>query len=106
MLFETCRVPTWNCPAREKCSRGPGRPHVRKPRRQFLDCLFSEPAIGGYLAAKYREHRRVSLILVETQYIITGDRGGIRRAVVIKRTHAGVLPHHFRDGHGACEVTA
>src|SRR5262247_4233139 len=80
MLLETCYVPTWNSPAGEKGGRRPGRSHIRKPRRQLLDRLFGEAAIGGYLAAEHREHRRVALIVVETQYVIAGNGRGICRA--------------------------
>src|SRR5258708_37041661 len=51
--------------SRERRLRGPGRLQAREIGREPLHRVLGEPAIGGDLAAEYREHGRRAGIFID-----------------------------------------
>ncbi|MDF9862657.1 hypothetical protein M2437_001639 [Methylorubrum pseudosasae] len=60
---------------------GPGRLQAGQVRPQPVEGVLGEPAIGRDLAPEHGEDRRT--VGVEFEYVIAGDRRGVRRRVVI-----------------------
>ena len=54
--------------------------------------MFGQLAVGGDLAAEYRQQRRA--IGIQFQRVVAGDAAGVGRIVVQQRAHAGVGGHH------------
>lgn len=71
---------------------GPCRADAFVVRRQFLQRMLGQLAIGGQLAAKDRQQRRLPIIIMDIKRVIAGDR--LRRVgfIVAQRAHAGVGP--------------
>ncbi len=83
---------------------GPRRANAAVVRRQFLQRVLGELTIGGELAAKDRQQRGFTVVIVNIQRVIAGD--GLRRIglVIAQRAHAGVGPDDIFTGELLFEV--
>ena len=60
-------------------------------------------AIGGYLAAKNRQHR-CSVFIIIVEHKIPGDRGRSPAVVVEQRAHPGIGPHDVVAGYRCLKI--
>ena len=93
--------------AGQRLVRGPALPSrgCRQIRRELLQRLLGQPAIGGDLAAEDRQQRRAAR-RVELEHVVAGRRLGLAGAVVVERAHAGEGPDHVGRRHRLGEICA
>ena len=59
--------------ARQNRAFGPCRANAFIVRCQFFQRVFGQLAIGGQLAAKHRQQRRLAVYVVNIERIVAGD---------------------------------
>ena len=74
-------------------------------RRKPLQRLLGKAAIGRDLAAIDRQQRRAAG-RIELEHVVARGGLGFAGAVVIERTHAGVIPDHVGRLDGLCQIFA